>query len=86
MVEFYIMPDDAALAQAMQMDRDFFGQHPEKGDYCRIAVPGEDFGFFPPKTVVHVVNCGKGMRSRAFYLPPEEIWADLEETQKDYPN
>jgi hypothetical protein len=78
MVSFYIMPDDDALTQAMQMDRDFFDQHPEREDYCRLAIPGEDFGFFPPKTLVHVVNCGEGTRWGAFYRPPEKIWTDLE--------
>jgi integrase len=34
-------------------------------------------GHIPPMTLVHVVNCGKGTRSRTFYLPPEEIWMDL---------
>lgn len=77
MVEFYIMPDDEALKAAMNMDREFFERNPEKADYCRLAIPGEDFGFFPPQTIVHVVNCGEGLRSRAFYLPPEEIWARL---------
>jgi hypothetical protein len=77
MVEFYVMPDGDALDQAMQLDRDFFDQHPEKAEYCRLAVPGEDFGYFPPQTVVHVINCGEGMRQRSFYLPPREIWDEL---------
>jgi hypothetical protein len=77
MVEFYAMPDGDALEQAMQLDRDFFDQHPEKAEYCRLAVPGEDFGYFPPQTVVHVINCGEGMRQRSFYLPPREIWDEL---------
>jgi len=86
MVEFYIMPDDEAVSYAMQQDREFFEKHPEKADYCRLAIPGEDFGFFPPLTFVHVVNCGDGMRSRAFYLPPEEIWADLPRSWPDQRN
>ena len=77
MVEFYIMPDENALEQAMQMDRAFFEQYPEKADYCRLAIPGEDFGCFPPQTVVHVVNCGEGLRQRSFLLPPKEIWQEL---------
>jgi hypothetical protein len=78
MIQFYIMPKEDALEKAMQLDRTFFEQHPDKIEYCRMAISGEDFGFFPPKTLVHVVNCGKGTRSRAFYRPPEEIWMDLE--------
>lgn len=77
MVEFYIMPDGDALNRAMQMDRDFFNQHPEKEDYFRLAIAGEDFGCFPPQTFVHVVNCGEGMRQRSFYFPPKEIWENL---------
>jgi hypothetical protein len=72
------MPDSDALDQAMQMDREYFEQHPDKSDYYRLAVPGEDFGYFPPKTLVHVVNFCEGTRQRSFYLPPQEIWADLE--------
>ncbi len=79
MIEFYIMPDENALAQAMQLDRTFFEINPERSEYYRLAIAGEDFGFFPPQTLVHVVNCGEGTRSRAFYRPPEEIWMDLEE-------
>jgi hypothetical protein len=71
MVEFFIMPDEDALQEAMEMDRDFFEEHPEEAAYCRFAIPGEDFGYFPPQTVVRVVNCGEGMRCRAFYLPPK---------------
>jgi hypothetical protein len=78
MIDFYTMPDENALKQAMELDRAFFKLNPEKKDYCRLAIPGEDFGFFPPRTLVHVVNCGKGARLRAFYRPPEEIWRDLE--------
>jgi hypothetical protein len=78
MIEFYIMPNEDALAQAMHLDRTFFELNPKRNDYCRLAIPGEDFGFFPPKTLVHVVNCGEGTRWRAFYRPPEEIWMDLE--------
>ncbi len=78
MVEFYIMPDDAALEEAMQMDRTFFEQHPDKVEYCRLAIPGEDWGYFPPKTVVHVVYCGEGMRSRTFIVPPKHLWEALE--------
>lgn len=78
MIEFYYRPDESALAKAMQLDRTFFEQHPDKTDYCRLAISGEDFGFFPPKTLVHVVNYGEGMRLRAFYRPPEEIWKELE--------
>jgi len=76
-MEFYIMPDEGALKQAMQLDRAFFERNPERSDYCRLAIAGEDFGFFPPKTLVHVVKCGRGTRSRAFYRPPEAIWMDL---------
>lgn len=77
MVDIYIMPDDYALTQAMQMDRAFFGQHPEKEDYCRLAIPGEDFGWFPPRTIAHVVNFGEGVRQRSFYFPSVEIWEEL---------
>lgn len=79
MIEFFIRPEEGALAKAMRLDRTFFERHPNKMEYCRLAIPGEDFGFFPPKTLVHVVNYGEGARSRAFYRPPEEIWADLEQ-------
>lgn len=71
------MPDEDAPAKAMQLDRTYFELNPEKEDYCRLAIAGEDFGFFPPKTLVHGVNCGRGARSRAFYRPPEAIWMDL---------
>jgi hypothetical protein len=71
------MPNENALAQAMQQDRTFFELNPDMTEYRRWAIQGEDFGFFPPQTLVHVVNYGKGMRSRTFYLPPEEIGADL---------
>jgi hypothetical protein len=82
MAKYYIMANDEAVDCAMQQDRDFFGRHPEETEYCRLAIPGEDFGYFPPLTIVHVVNCGEGMRSRAFYLPPEDIWANLERTAR----
>jgi hypothetical protein len=78
MTEFYINPDENALAKAMQLDRTFFERHPEKTEYCRMAISGEDYGFFPPKTLVHVVNCGEGARMRVFYRPPEEIWMELD--------
>jgi len=78
MAELYIMPDEDALKQAMQIDRAFFEQNPERSDYCRLAIPGEDFGCFPPQTIVHVVNFGQGMRQRSFYFPPKEIWDELE--------
>ena len=78
MIEFFIRPEEGALAKAMRLDRTFFEQHPDKMEYCRLAIPGEDFGFFPPKTLVHVINCGKGARLRAFHRPPQDIWADLE--------
>ncbi|MGV8125704.1 MAG: hypothetical protein ACP5PV_00645 [Methanothrix sp.] len=76
-MEFYMMPDEDALQRAMEMDRAFFEMNPEREDYCRFAIPGEDFGCFPPQTLVHVVNCGEGMRQRSFLLPPEEIWQEL---------
>ncbi len=81
MVQFYVMPDVDAINSAMQQDREFFKRNPGRADYCRLAIPGEDFGYFPPQTFVHVVNFGEGMRCRAFYLPPEEIWADLEKQE-----
>jgi len=74
MIEFYIKPDEDALERAMHLDRTFFEHHPDKMEYCRWAIPGEDFGFFPPKTLVHVINCGKATRIRAFYRPPEGSW------------
>lgn len=78
MVEFYMMPDADAVNRAMRQDREFFELHPERSDYCRLAIPGEDFGYFPLMTFVHVVNFGGGMRYRGFYRPPEGIWAELE--------
>lgn len=78
MTEFHVMPNESAVAQAMQLDRMFFEMHPNREDYCRLAIPGEDFGFFPPKVLVHMVNYGDGARSWTFYYPPEETWSDLE--------
>ncbi|WP_286878243.1 hypothetical protein [Methanosaeta sp. UBA458] len=86
MSEFYIMPDEDALEQAMQMDRAFFKQNPGKSEYCRLAIPGEDFGYFPPQTIVHVVNFGQGMRQRSFYMPPKEIWYELERAHQHKTN
>ncbi|MCJ7444436.1 MAG: hypothetical protein MUO26_07900 [Methanotrichaceae archaeon] len=78
MVDFYTMPDGDAMAEAMEMDSEFFEEHPEKTVYCRLAIPGEDFGFFPPLTLAHVENFGDGMQLRTLIFPPEEKWADLE--------
>jgi hypothetical protein len=83
MAEFYIMPEEDSLAQAMKMDRDFFEQNPDAEEYCRLAVPGEDFGYFPPLTLVHVVKCGEGIRQRSFYFPPNEIWDELERSTEN---
>lgn len=83
MMNFYILPDSEALEQAMHQDRTFFEQHPEKSEYCRSAIPGEDFGYFPPQTVVHVVNFGDGMRQRSFYFPPKELWPELEKQEAE---
>jgi hypothetical protein len=83
MVEFYAMPDEDALVRAMKLDRDFFEQNPEKMAYCRLAVPGEDFGYFPPQTLVHVVKCGEGIRQRSFYFPPKDIWDELERSARN---
>jgi hypothetical protein len=62
MVDILIVPYDYAFTQAMQIDRAFFDQHPDPEDYSRLAIPGEDFRWFPPQTVVHVVNYGEGLR------------------------
>ena len=76
MTVLYIMPNENALAQAMQQDRTFFELNPDKRVYQRFAIHGEDFGFFPPQTLVYVVNYGKGHAFSTFYLPPEEIWRE----------
>jgi hypothetical protein len=39
-MEFYIMPDEGALKQAMQLDRAFFELNPDRNDYCRLAIAG----------------------------------------------
>lgn len=79
MLEFYMMPNADAVDRAMRQDREFFENHPEESDYCRLAIPGEDFGYFPPQTFVHVTNFGEGIRFRAIYVPPEGLWRGLEE-------
>lgn len=78
MAKLYTMPDADALEQAMQLDRAFFEKYPEKSEYIRLAIPGEDFGYFPPMTAVHVVNCGEGARQRTLIIPPMNQWEELE--------
>jgi len=47
-------------------------------DFYRLMVRGEEVGYFPPMTAVHVMRDVFGTITREYYLPPRKYWEELE--------